>query len=344
MKKRVLSALLITIGTILVGCTQTYGASDIKSYIRNDLGLKKFELSEDTEEYTGEDNYTDIIWHAMDLEHSISFDIIDDYYYEGEACRNQLRNNYLANFASEYEKSLPEDVNLSYSFEDKEDYTVTRLFGTFKNKAELNERMKELDKVYSYYEELGLNSLSISYILTPDSPYINNTSSNLYRGAISGMLEKGNTPDEDMYNNMIMECIDHRLFDNLEGISEEEINAFINSNPEVHHLYQDGVMLDGLIASTYGYGVSFATFYEILKQNSFNPSGNAWAYSFIGTDGNEYEISYEFNDYPYVRQDAEELGYYYLKNGEKMPMKYSFYNHFDLSFIEEITGIKLSEE
>ena len=38
--------------------------------------------------------------------------------------------------------------------------------------------------------------------------------------------------------------------------------------------------------------------------------------------------------------DAEQT----MKNGEKMPMKYSFYNHFDLSFIEEITGIKLSEE
>lgn len=345
MKKSIISLFTVVAGSILLsGCTvKDFSKTDIESYIKHDLGVTDFELSNEPEEYVGEDNYKDYIWHAKDLKFGFDFTVVNDTFYDAESKRNRLRDDYCAMFVKNYSKPLPDGVNLTYNFEQDYEFTHAFLEGTFVDKAELDSLIEELGQVYSYYEETGFKPSEITYRLYFNCPL---TDVAYYKKAVSvgGLLSNYNNVDHDtLYDGFIMTCIDHRYFEALEGFSNEDIDSFIKTNKDVRQLYQDGNPLEGLITSEYGYGVSFATLYEVLKLNGFDVAGNPLNYSFVGTDGSEYAISYLYNDYPYIRQDQEELGYYYMKDGQKTPMEYSFYNHFKISQIEEMTGIKLSD-
>ncbi len=345
MKKSIISLFTVVAGSILLlGCTvRDFTRKDVKSYIKNDLGIKNFELAEEPEEYVGKDNYTDYIWHVKDLDYGFDFTVVNDTFYSGESRRNQLKDDYCAMFVQNYEKPLPDEVKLSYVFYEEDEYTVAKLAGTFVDKAELDSLLEDVGKVHSYYEGIGFNSASIPYLLYFNCPL---TDVPFYKqnASIGGLLSNCNTLDYDaIYDGLIMTCLDHRYFEGLEGFSDEYIDSYINTNKDVRRLYQDGQPLNDLIASEYGYGVSFATLYEVLKLNDYDVTGNPSNYSFVGADGSEYAISYFYNDYPYVRQEQEELGYYYMKDGQKTPMEYSFYNHFKLSQVEKMTGINLSD-
>lgn len=96
---------------------------------------------------------------------------------------------------------------------------------------------------------------------------------------------------------------------------------------------------DDIIGNPYAYGVSYSSFYEILKREGFNPKGNRWHYSFIGKNNTCYEISYDFDDYYFAEENK--YGYYYLKNGRKVPMNFYFHKNFTAQEIEKMTGLLL---
>lgn len=67
--------------------------------------------------------------------------------------------------------------------------------------------------------------------------------------------------------------------------------------------------------------------------------GDRWHYSFVGENNTCYEISYDFDDYYFAEENK--YGYYYLKNGEKVPMNFYFYKNFTAQEIERMTGLLL---
>lgn len=328
---------------LLAGCSGNTGRGAVESFVKKDLGLKNFEISSEPEEYAGEDSFKDKIWKVTDLDRGFSFEVIEDTYYSVEARRKRIVSNYDARFVSEYDKSLPEGVKVSYSFESDDEIIIPKLYGSFRNRSELDGLMEDLKTVYSYYKEIEFDSSRICFVFHYDFPLVENVTFYQDYPSVGGMLEDCLMAKEDLYDDLIMTCVDHRYFEGLEGFSESEIDSFLKKNKDVRPLFQEGTELEGIIASEYGYGVSFGSLYEVLKMNGFDIRGDSRDYSFTGIDGSEYEISYGFNDYPFDNEGHEDFGYYYLKDGEKIPMDHSFYNHFRFGKVEEMTGLELSD-
>ena len=64
--------------------------------------------------------------------------------------------------------------------------------------------------------------------------------------------------------------------------------------------------------------------------DGYDVQGDAHHYSFTAKDGSSYEFSYDFR---------ENEAYYYLKDGEKVPMDYYFYNHFVPGRLQSMFGL-----
>ncbi len=95
-----------------------------------------------------------------------------------------------------------------------------------------------------------------------------------------------------------------------------------------------------MCANRLSYGISFGNLYQVLVNEGIFVEGDEEHYSFYGADGNFYDISYDFiNELQY--RDKTQIGYYYMKNGEIVPMKSYFYNHFNQREVETMTGLKL---
>ena len=58
MKKRILALLLIIALLSLTACTKHYGRNDIKTYVREELGLKGFTVSRTCKDIIDDEGYT----------------------------------------------------------------------------------------------------------------------------------------------------------------------------------------------------------------------------------------------------------------------------------------------
>ena len=94
-------------------------------------------------------------------------------------------------------------------------------------------------------------------------------------------------------------------------------------------------MPDDLMCSFFSYGISFPTIYEVLSRSAYPVSGTKDEFTFEGIDGSIYQMSES-----YIENDW----YYYIKDGEHVPMDAYFYDHFDVGKIKELTGIEVSEQ
>lgn len=85
--------------------------------------------------------------------------------------------------------------------------------------------------------------------------------------------------------------------------------------------------------------ISYGVLFELLHRTEYPVEGNPRHFSFVGTDGNEYEFSYSFNDELFQVYEEVRSGYYYLKNGERVPSR--AYQRCDLEepLLYQITGI-----
>lgn len=160
----------------------------------------------------------------------------------------------------------------------------------------------------------------------------------------------GNIPFE-LSNSYILCALEYNLKDQLAQFSKSELEDIIANSDQCigicrgtsgeYEYYTD------IVYSKYLYGISFGVLYEILKREGFEVTGDENHYTVTGKNGSTYEISYEFNNYDFVKQmyGSDEIeqhkGYYYICDGNIMPMSAYFYNHFYENEIEDMFGLKL---
>jgi hypothetical protein len=94
-------------------------------------------------------------------------------------------------------------------------------------------------------------------------------------------------------------------------------------------------MPEDLVCSFFSYGISFSTIYEVLRRTGYPVYGTKDDFTFTGIDGSVYEMSESFIDNDW---------YYYIKDGEHVPMEAYFYDHFYSGELKEFTGIEVAEK
>ncbi|WP_249029071.1 hypothetical protein [Tannockella kyphosi] len=347
MKKGMLFVLLI----LLTGCTEDYDKKDIKNAVEEKLNLTDITVSSTSYIRIEEDGYEDSVWTVTVDDTGLVFHVIDDFYWGNEWVSNSLWNDYNAAVIDFIYDDLPVLERLEVvSSIDEEGLFSANIQGSYTNKEELLACYNDIQILQSTFEQLGYEGLSIGYYLTYDHLLANTIETyDDTSGNISGMTSY-ETSYEEMLAEFIQCALDYR-YEVIETFTQEEIATALDGYYHRVYIYygeqedEDDyeeefiVCYDDIVGSTYGYGISFSSLYEILVREGYPVEGDAGYYSFIGIDGSEYVISYDFDDYDY----GDKIGYYYLKDGEKIAMGACFYNHFYEFKIEEMTGLKLIE-
>lgn len=343
---------LFIISALFSGCVTEYDIDDIKKEVEENIGVKNAVVSPSYTEFEGEDGYTDKIWTVIIPDSGITFHVVDDHYWGMESVTNYLRNDYNEAVLAYTETMLPQFEYIKTSSYIEDGVFCGEIRGSYSNILELEECYDELEKINKAFADLGYDNLDISYRLEHIHPLRNATKYVIDEGDIFGHTGSLKTFD-DMVKEYMTTVLDYRYEDVL-PFSEEEIRFALEDYAHIAGIYRgtetvrefysesDITYYEDIIANKYGYGISFGSLYEILKREGLNPEGNSRHYTFTGTGGSIYEISYDFTDYPFTVSDSKTLnGYYYIKDGEKVPMEYYFYNHFRDSEIFGMTGLKI---
>lgn len=330
---------------LLSGCTTvTHSESDVASFLKNKCDITAdFIVSDQYETLIGEDGYEDKLWTVTLADDDITFHVLDDYYYGSEWVTNQLRSDF-ENVVAEKMYSSFSSVYLNGgnkpAYDGLNGFVLT---GSFRSRNELEALLSEYDSFREHTLQNGYD-IHIKGNFVFDNPIRNYTSKEVADGDISLNRKASDSPDyARSTENYILAVLDYRFADNINEFSADEIASALDDYKYpvsvLDSITGEYRMYDDIIANQYGYGISFSALYEILVREGYPVEGDAWDYTFSSPDGDTYEISYYFNDYPF--EDGN--GYYYLKNGEQQPMDYFFYNHFRTGKIFEMTGIQLKD-
>lgn len=339
-KSKTLKIILSVSSLFLFGCTTKYERSDIEEYVKG-IGLTNFKVSKNRTEMEGEDGYTDYLWEVIDKDSGITFHVLDDYYYGGEALTNFLWDDYDASIFLNYIDGYENNI-LTIHSSTSEGTSSAWIECTYHNLKELEECYNALIDIQAYYVDLGYSELMTSYYVEYDHSLryaieINEEDSGDSHGYLSYFT---NEELDHLKENYLLCIIDYRFPEALAEFSEDEIKEFIATNDELVHvsIEHQGVSTtyDDLSASKWFYGISYGTFYEILLREGYPVEGTYDHYTFVGTDGHTYEISYSFNDL-----DGENSGYYILMDGEKKELFTTINPHLTKTEIKEMTSIIL---
>lgn len=338
MRKRIfLAGLLVFLMLAMVmmtGCTKNYDRSDIKQYVKDELGLKGFSVSKEPTEVTNpDDGYTDYLWEVTESDGTV-FYVLDDYYYGMEWVTNSLRNNWNAVHVREY---LQQADTSGFEIEEpgEDDLMASvALTGTYRTRKELLETVRRLNDLADGSDL----DLSIPFYIKFDIPYRSIGDYEKEEGDLKGSVRKSEHITSDYTEDCMLHLLlDMRDEDRLREFSEQEIHTYVNGNQHAIGIRgEDGqwVMTDDLVCSLYSYGISFPTIYEVLNRSGYPVYGTKDDFTFTALDGSVYEMSESF-----VENDS----YYYIKDGVHVPMEYYFYDHFYIGKLMELTGIDASE-
>ena len=327
---------LLTVLTmsVLTGCTKKYNRGDIRQYVEETLGLRDFTVSRTYKEVRGPgDEYIDHLWEVTESDGTV-FYVLDDYAYGTEWVTNSLRNNWDAVHLRIYLKDA--DVSGFDIEEPDEKYIMAGpvLAGTYSTRKELKDTVDRLN-------ELAAGSdldIDIPYSVKYDFPHRAIREYERTEADLHGTVSKSRPVTSENTEGCLMHLLlDMRDEERLREFTEEEIRSYVGNNDHaIGIMNADGewVMQDDLVASMFGYGISFPALYEVLLRSGYPVSGTEDDFIFTGTDGSVYEMSESF-----IENDS----YYYIKDGVHVPMEYYFYNHFHVREIKELTGIEASE-
>ncbi len=348
-KRRVLFLLICLLITLVSGCSVKYEKSDIEDYLSEQCGLSGFEVSRKYQEIEGEDGYTDKLWTIKDKKNGFEYHVLDDFAYRGEAVSNVLTNDYFAALLKSIYSKLPSYPHVRITIEqDEEEMYSSGIEGTYKNLEELKTCLKEIETLQSEFDKLGFYNLSVYFLLKYDHPYrtIGNYEDTV--GDVSGYTDE--TRSKRDYYRYVYCVLDYR-YDEMNrldtGLIQDAVSdkyyycvgIYTGEKEKTSEYEKDKVeFYDDIFANRFSYGISFSSFYEILRREGFNPRGDKNHFCFIGNDGSVYEFSYEFNDMVF---DNSLCGYYYKKDGASVSMDAYFYNHLSSSQIYKMTGLKI---
>lgn len=339
----------------LSGCTEEYDRADIIKYVTQNCDIKKFSVSKDYEEVEGDDGYTDKVWTVtVKGDDKLEFVVHDDFHWGMEALVNTLWDDYmyvaLVHLYEEYD-----ECELLELHEEKDIRTYAELVGSYDNLEELEALFEEAEDFAEYAEDCGYD-IEFYVNFRMENPLRDNCDRPLNDGDCKGFFRTdGKTDFEDAYETAVKEylltSIIYRFEDKLSEFTEEEIKDAVKNCKYRVAVSKDGtdsgelVFYDDLCGKMYTSAVTFGTLYEILVREGVEVTGDSWHYSFTGADGNIYEVSYDFCDYTYygeIGEGDEKSGYYYIRNGEKIPMDYYYYNYFWEKDVLEMTGLLIN--
>ena len=364
--------LLLAVSAILLGgCVKKYSRNDIRAYARKITGLKNLTVSEQYEEIMeDEEGYLDHLWTVTDEDSGITFHILDDYYWALEEVENKLLDDYDSSvfFFLLDKKKIPPDNRLSLKKTENSGLVQAQLVCSFSDLQGLNNCYEDLRSVRAALEEAGYPGLKVPYTVKYNNPI---------RGAVDYKIDEGDTTGDvgsvdenalrEMRRNYLLCALDYRFEEALGEFGEDEIDALVHGEttvriykrpPEaadtggtgtaaaVQYKPSEEEYYEGVIGSPRYLGISFGTLYELLRQEGYQPGGNAWHFSVIVPDGSRLEFSYDFNDLSGYNDSRGKLqkGYYYIRDGKKVRMESYYANHFDASEIERLTGLRVAED
>ena len=350
--KRCFVLLFFMVGLLyLTGCTTDYDRDDIEKWIQEELQISGVSVARQYREVKGSDGYTDRLWDVIVPETGLRFHVLDDYYWGMESMSNSLSTDYNEAVLDMIKDKLPELAYLEVSTATSGEMYTGEITGNFENTEQLQQCYSELQYLCSAFEKIGYHNLSVRYSLCFQNPLREKTEYTVDDGDSIGYTDNIDT-FEEMKNSYIITVLDYR-FEQADTFLQEEIATALTD-----YRYRAGIYrgmqtdralyepeqityYDDIIANKYAYGISFGSLYHILVKEGFAVSGNSWHYSFVGANGVQYEISYDFVSELEYRVGEVRAGYYYVANGAIVPMDAYFYNHFDERQIEQMTGLRV---
>ena len=341
-KHRLLLLLLsVLLLCLLSGCRLShFERSEIVEWTKEEFD-EKVVVSGQYEERTGEDGYVDRVWEAwLKSTPDLKFEIVSDCYYGMESVHHSINTTYY-NVCGSHVFDLvraecatgfvPDETQHAFS-----SYRVKLLYA---DRAEMEQAIADMETVDEAMKRYGAEDC-IAYTLEYDDPLaeVDDTilSETFRTDSLSGAMQQ-------LTDEFILYAADFRLA--LDQFTQEEIEDAVEHSDQKFLLTRaDGTQISypDLAVSRFGYGMSFGTLYEVLKREGFEPQGSPEDFSFVGIDGCEYAFSYRFNDYQHSVEHSPtgyRNGYYYLRDGEIIPMDYYFYNHMRTDKIKEMTGL-----
>ena len=334
MKRPILAILILMPLLLLAGCTEKYGSKDVEQYVRDELGLSGFTVSDTCRDITDEEGYTDHLWEVTESDGTV-FYVMDDYYYAMEWVENSLRNNWNETHVRKY---LADADLTGFEIDDPgEEHPMAgvELTGTYSKRGELHDYAERLNMLADGSDL----DLTILFDIKYDHPYRSIGDYEKTEGDFKGTVSKSKHVDCDYTEGTLINLLlDMRYEDRLQEFTDDEIRNYVKSCDHALGIRQsDGTweMPDDLVGSLYSYGISFPTIYEVLSRCGYPVTGTKDKFTFTGRDGGTYEMSESF---------IENDWYYYIKDGVHIPMDAYFYDHFNVSKLKELTGIEVSEK
>ena len=332
---KTISLILIMIAcVILSGCTNEYDRKDIEKYVRDDLGLTGFTVSRSYTEIKDDDGYTDHRWEVTESDGTV-FYVLDDYYYSFEFVTNSLRDNWNAVHVQKY-LSTADLSGFDLDVPDEKHFMASvEITGTYSSRKELHETAERLNDLADGSDL----DLSLLFTIKYDHPYRTIGDYEKTEGDFQGTVRKSQHVTCDYTEGAMLHLLlDMRYEDRLREFTEEEIRNHVrNSEHSLGIKQSDGswYMPEDLVCSFFSYGISFPTIYEVLRRTGYPVYGTKDDFTFTGIDGSVYEMSESFIDNDW---------YYYIKDGEHVPMEAYFYDHFYSGELKEFTGIEVAEK
>lgn len=359
---------LLFLASILGGCVKKYSRSDIKSYAKKISGRSNLTVSENYQEIQeDEEGYLDHLWTVVDQDSGVTFHVLDDYYWALEEVENKLLDDYSSCvfLALLEEGKIPRENGLSLKRTDISGIVQAELICSFTDLTGLEKSYQNLQKVRQALAQAGYADLSIPYTVKYNHPIRGMIDYEFDEGDTAGMLnELDETTLTLMRRNYLTCALDYRFDGALREFSQEEIRDLVHA-PTTVRIYRisgrsgdstaaengsavpsrDDYM-EGVIGSPKFAGISFGTLYELLRQEGYEPEGNAWHFSVRAPDGSLLEFSYDFSDLSGFNDINGKLqkGYYYKRDDKKIRMSHYYDNHFEASEIEELTGLTVAED
>ncbi len=341
--KKILSYLILVLVIILnTGCVEKKGKNDIKDYIKEKYNLKDITVSNKCEQENGLDNYTDCIWTVTDNTSNTNFHVRDDHYWSNEMLNNRLDDDYCETMFLNNKKVL-ETNNINLVKENENSKTNNgNIVCNYHNKNEITECINSLKKINDYFKT-RVKDFSLLVILK-HKVIINN---NIDVSSKFDTARRIDRVDVDLYdlalNEYYLDGLRYQIDEIKNEMTNEEYKKIMN-DPETCRVYVKGKYGSAIkyydnIVGISAYKLSISSLYYLLQMEGFNVTGNKNHYKVKGLNGDIYEISYDFNDMIYP---DNEVGNYYLKNGQKEEMQYRNLFSFSDNAINNMFGLNIA--
>ncbi len=323
------------------GCRlEHYDRSEIVEWADKNFD-KRVTISRDYIQRLNDDGYTDHVWEAsLKDDTGLKFEIISHKYYGLESVTCSIESTWRSVYGEYFFNQYTTEHHTEYAPAEQWNPTGRYLIAAFfDDRIGMDALFAEAAQIEAFMEAFDAPDC-LSYDLILNDPVGSPRYTDVTE-RISG--EKMEKVRDKLLMELALNCADHRF--DLEQFTLEELENVIaeDGRPFVLTL-SDGSQREysDLTLSRFGHGMSFGTLYEVLVREGYDVQGSSADYTFTGIDGNEYRMSYSFNDYPYNTGSGVMNGYYYLRNGEEVPMEYFFYNHFRSQDIEKMTGFSFT--